>query len=780
MIPVVRSKSVEFTGVGFLPNTRLYGFFDKIDVNAHITPASTDFTSDATPAAASPLITTVSGKIQGTFLIPDPKVSGNLKFNTGEIQFRLTSSSTNVISTDPETAGDAIYFAKGILETEQETIIATRNARIAQTEVTQNQSISSTSVSNRMIQREVQNRDDPPTGRDPLAQTFTVQSEAQGESEGRFITSIDIFVGVKDDTLPLIMEIRNTVNGYPGPKILPFGRKVLESSEVNVDSDDGSTATTFTFPSPVYVKPGAEYCFVVICDTPEYKVWISRMGETDIGGTRTISKQPHSGILFKSHNNTGWAISPMEDMKFTMKTAKFTTDTTGTLTLQNKTLDSKTLAPNSIFITDASTAIKVKHRDHHMYATSNNVTIAGVSAGLSTTLNGAITASSTTLTLTSGTNFGNTTGKFAQVVSGSKWFIKIDDEILTYTTISSTAVSGVTRGVGSTTAASHADGATVELYQIHKVPLSEINTTHTTLSNVEIDSYTFASTTTPVVDGSGGTAEIGGSSITATENAIIDYTQTIVGAMELPNTTIGASLRPTTATSPDGTQTSFTTLSVANARTIPLNDNYKFDLPHMACSSINETNELSGTKSLFLPITLISKRANVSPVIDLQRTTLLAVANRLDNVDSSSDIHPTTDFFASTEPDGDNNSAIYLTKKVSLENPATALKIIFAAHRPSTSEIKVLHKILRTDDASDFDDLGYAFFNSDGSPDQTVNPSADVDDFQEYEYTAGLTDDGIGTPLDEFISFQIKIVMQGTNCAEPARIKDFRALALVT
>ena len=158
---------------------------------------------------------------------------------------------------------------------------------------------------------------------------------------------------------------------------------------------------------------------------------------------------------------------------------------------------------------------------------------------------------------------------------------------MTYTTISSTAVSGVTRGVSSTTAAAHADGATVELYQIHKVPLSEINTTHTVLANVEIDSYTFASTTTPVVDGSGGTAEIGGSSITATENAIIDYTQTMVGVMELPNTTIGASLRPTTATSPDGTQTSFTTLTAANARTIPLNDNYKFDVPFMACSSIN-------------------------------------------------------------------------------------------------------------------------------------------------------------------------------------------------
>jgi hypothetical protein len=200
----------------------------------------------------------------------------------------------------------------------------------------------------------------------------------------------------------------------------------------------------------------------------------------------------------------------------------------------------------------------------------------------------------------------------------------------------------------------------------------------------------------------------------------------------------------------------------------------------MACSSINETNELSGLKSLFVPITLSTTSTTLSPVIDLQRASLFAISNRLDNVDSSSDVYPTTEFFASTEPEGDNNSAIYITKQVALENPATALKIIFAAHRPSTSEIKVLFKLLRTDDASDFDDLGYTNFNTDGSPDEIVPASADDADFREYVYTAGVTDDGIGTPLDEFISFQIKIVMQGTNSAEPPRIKELRALALVT
>ena len=58
--------------------------------------------------------------------------------------------------------------------------------------------------------------------------------------------------------------------------------------------------------------------------------------------------------------------------------------------------------------------------------------------------------------------------------------------------------------------------------------------------------------------------------------------------------------------------------------------------------------------------------------------------------------------------------------------------------------------------------------------------SADNEDFREYVFTAGVTDDGLGEPLEEFISFQIKIVMQGTNSAEPPRIKEFRTLALVT
>ena len=108
------------------------------------------------------------------------------------------------------------------------------------------------------------------------------------------------------------------------------------------------------------------------------------------------------------------------------------------------------------------------------------------------------------------------------------------------------------------------------------------------------------------------------------------------------------------------------------------------------------------------------------------------------------------------------------------------MKVFFAGNKVGTSDIKVLFKLLRSDSAEDFDEIGYEFFNTTGLPDQTVAASLTRNDFQEYLYTAGVTDDGIGEPLSEFIQFAIKIVGQGTNAAEPIRIRDLRVIALAT
>ena len=547
-----------------------------------------------------------------------------------------------------------------------------------------------------------------------------------------------------------------------------------------MDATTGATATKFTFDSPVYLKEGIEYCLVVMTNSLNYKVWISGLGETDVSGSnRIISTQPHLGSLFKSQNNTTWSAVQSEDLKFTMRKCNFTQGS-GVVTLQNDnigdavtaedgstTVYGQRLGSNPITLTNSSTVVKVQHPNHGMYSTSNNVTITGVSSGVSTTLNGAITATGTSVTLTSATNFP----------SSGTVHIKIDNEIMSGT-ISGTTISSITRGQGSTTAAAHSNAATIELYMINSVPLTEINKTHTAIANIGIDSYTISTTTSASITGASTTAQVGQTSVYASENYRFETLKTLIGTLELPETTMTATIKTTNATSPSGSETSFGQ-STSNT-TIPLNENFDMTVSSMIASSINETNEISGSKSLEMPITFTSQNSNVSPVIDLDRRSFIAVANRLNNIDSSSDVFPTTDFVASTEPDGDQNSAIYLTKAVTLEQSATAIRVVFSAHKQNTSEIKVLFKTLKTSDSADFDELGYEFFNTDGSPDNTVPNSLVKTDFQEYVFTAGVNDDGVGEPLDDFIQFQIKIVMQGTDATKPVRIKDFRAIALST
>jgi len=74
-----------------------------------------------------------------------------------------------------------------------------------------------------------------------------------------------------------------------------------------------------------------------------------------------------------------------------------------------------------------------------------------VANALTTTLNGGIDASTTTIVLTSAVNFPST---------GTN-HVTIDNEDISYTGVSTNTLTGVTRGARGTTAASHSNGATI-------------------------------------------------------------------------------------------------------------------------------------------------------------------------------------------------------------------------------------------------------------------------------------------------------------------------------
>ena len=119
---------------------------------------------------------------------------------------------------------------------------------------------------------------------------------------GVFLTSLDCYFSSKDDNIPITIQIREVVNGYPGSVILPFSEKTINPSSVNT-STDGTIATTFTFDSPVYIQENTEYCFVLLANSNNYNAYVARMGETVLGSDRTISQQPYAGVLFKSQNS---------------------------------------------------------------------------------------------------------------------------------------------------------------------------------------------------------------------------------------------------------------------------------------------------------------------------------------------------------------------------------------------------------------------------------------------------------------------------------------------
>ena len=796
LIPFCRSIAITFDGNGFRPSTRVYPFFDKKGASVYTSPKSATYTTGTAGTLNEPLVTTTAGKIEGTFTIPDPKIDGNPKWDTGEILFELTSSSTNATEPAPSTMGQVIWTSTGILETHQETVISTRNAELNTREV--NQEVSSFQTTSRDERIPVRRMD-------PLAQTFIVRKIG-----GAFLTSVDIFFCTKDDNFPLWVEIRNVVNGYPGPRVLPFSRKTIYPENVTT-SADASVATNIKFNSPVYVPTDTEYTITLntAAQMNQWSAWICKLGQTDVGGGRTVSVQPHVGVLFRSHNSSAWEMGSLEDMKFTVYRAEFDISQSGIVTLQNKELPTRLLTSNPLIFKHADSEIRVKHKDHDMYATSNYVTITGVSSEIATTLTSTITDSETSsIPLAALDNFANTTGVYSRIAADSnKWFIKIDDEVIEYTGTSATSGAGninagIVRARGGTVAAAHQSGATVELYQLYQIPLFLINAAHTSIGNVggisggnELDYYTINIANSPnsiaaigaagaILQTTSGSVQGGGSAVYATENEQMDTVQTMIGSLELPETTITPKIRPVTATSVSGGQTSFTQISSSAALSIPLNDNYHFDVPYMAASGVNETAQAGiAAKSVYLPLTLTSTNSSISPVIDTQRMGVLAVANRMNKVTGAGayTVDTTyTDYKASTQPEGDNNTAVYMTREAILDTPATALKVFFAGHREDSSEINVMYKILRTDDATDFDEIGWTYFNTTGTTDTTTRTSLNISDYQQYMYSAGVKDDGTGTSLDSFIAFSIKIVMQGTNTAKPPRIKDLRAIALST
>lgn len=191
---------------------------------------------------------------------------------------------------------------------------------------------------------------------DPLAQSFYVEPES-----GIYVTSVDLFFYSKDDTLPITIQLRPMQLGVPTQEVYPFSEVVLDPVDVQI-SDSSAVPTKVTFSSPVYLTGGKFHSIVLLTNSNNYNVWISRIGEFDVQTAKApesqqvlVSKQPLSGGLFKSQNADTWTEDGYEDLKFNLYRAEFT-QRFGSINFYNAELgvgndQIPTLLPNSLEMT---------------------------------------------------------------------------------------------------------------------------------------------------------------------------------------------------------------------------------------------------------------------------------------------------------------------------------------------------------------------------------------------------------------------------------------------
>lgn len=695
-----------------------------------------------TATKGSNLVTNFNGNMAGVFSIPNTDAA---RFRTGVREFKL-SDSASAEGRDFTTQGRGQYRAQGILETKQRTINAVRNAEVVTRPVSESR-VQEIFSPERIV------RD---TGwYDPLAQTIMISSKG-----GAFLSKVEIFFSTKDANIPVTLQIRESVNGYPGPGILPFSKVTLNPDKIET-SNDASVPTTFTFESPVYVNDETEYCIVLLSDSNNYRVWISQLGEKNIGTDRFISEQPYAGVLFKSQNASTWTANQEQDLKFKVYRAKFNTNSEAVVTFNNDILPPTVLDKNPFKTTSGTTKVRVTHRNHGMQNGAtviiSNVadgTYNGIATTSSTGLNGEFTVSnvehdSYVITLSSA---ANATG----FIGGDNIVVTEDvgmDAVQLTTTAQTFSDTSLSYGIITTNTQYIIDEANEQsiipnetlYFNSPQLVASAINEETSVGLDGEKSLRVIARMSTtndavsPIID----TSRL---SATCIKNRIDNFTFTTKNVVGLDDIIIADSVAGISFDSGDATKIFIPSAIRSAARGVAIGK-------YVSVSGTDDNNTS-------IPVRVVSVAADGSYIeTDGAFTT---------ESPSTATITVKDNFIAEDAPIGGTATSKYLTRLINLENPSTFLKIMFAANVPPTtdSDVEVWYKCIPTGTNGDISQ--YPFVQA-TNPVKPIRKTSNVGEFVDVEYD--LQD------LNAFDGVVVKLVFKGANTAQVPRVKDLRVIA---
>ena len=389
-------------------------------------------------------------------------------------------------------------------------------------------------------------------------------------------------------------------------------------------------------------------------------------------------------------------------------------------------------------------------------------------------------------------------------ITTSRGYALIENEVVSYSNITQVSGNAGTltidgRNLNNSVKVPHYSGEFIQPYEVSGVSLMRINTQHDlpssyyTSENSNLDSFFLEfDRTTPVNRSSGGSMlnfesqkGIGGNTVRVSQNHQFSSIQAMFNIITPGRgTAASAQLRTISGTSAGGSEISFVDQGYDP---IPLNTVIHYPTPRMVASRRNELDRLTtlpSNKSLSLRVDFKTEDTDLSPVMDIQNSTFILGRNRINS--------PIGDYVVddrSNRINGDPHGSVFVTQIISLQQPATSLRVLLAANRQESADIRAFYRLFKADstevpqsyvsfpgydnlidtDGDGFGDLIIDVTKNSGRPDAFVTPDNPVS-FSEYQFSANN--------LDQFTGFSIKIVMSSTNESTPVKLKDFRCIAL--
>ena len=542
----------------------------------------------------------------------------------------------------------------------------------------------------------------PGFGMDPLAQTFKVE----GLPGGAHITGIELFFKNKSLINGVELQIRETINGIPGPKIVPNGTKRLGPNGISLSSTVSNVTnynpTYFKFDDLVHLQNDTEYCIVPIPenDDENFELWISELGENQFGTSNRITKQPHIGMMFSSANNRSWSPLQSKDMMFKVLRASFKQNTTIKAKIPNSPLD-------WVNFSSTSTGSTINWNvGTWMNGFTPTITNAGTGyTGLTPTV-------TVTNTGTNGTGLTATATVTGDVISA----ITITNPGSGYTSAPTIAISAGT-GTQAT--------ATLSL-QSGRVDGWNTLDEQLTLYNGNALPFTVGQ----LIGNAQGYGTIG----SFTNKKVNEVALNAALLRASPSTTCLAEVSITETGASDAVSKSGVTELYD---TLDWNTTTELKTERTIYSRSNELANYNGDSTALLSIDMYTTQIHQSPIIDTEQLDLLCICNHVNNDSTNEESRL-----------GGNSSSKYITRRVILEDGQDAedIQVYLDASIPTEGSLKVYGKLQNSSDEGDFiDDLSWTELSA------VTSPKEQTEDYAEYSYTlpskgsnaAGLNSGGV-------------------------------------